>query len=135
MQGVLQAMYPLAMHRQGIRPVWPAIGTTRDEYGPLAGCISCQNSALERLERAAGLVTKQYRTDVGGNRPLRNNRPARGVHGCKGHFRYVHNSYVLTPTALHTERSVNFLQDSATILVKTRPVASAGKELSRNAGA
>jgi len=39
----------------------------------------------------------------------------------------VHNSYVLTPTALNAERVVNFLQDSATILVKTRPVASAGK--------
>jgi hypothetical protein len=61
-------------------------------------------------------------------------RHARGVHGCKGHFRYVYNFYVLTPTALNAERAVNFLQDSATILVKTRPVASAGKELSRNAG-
>jgi hypothetical protein len=47
-----------------VRGVLQAIGTTRDEYGPLAGCISCQNSALERLERAAGLVTKQYRTWV-----------------------------------------------------------------------
>jgi hypothetical protein len=46
-----------------------------------------------------------------------------------GHLRYVHNSDVLTPTTLHG-KGVNFLQDSATLLMKTQPVASAGQELS-----
>src|SRR5262245_58802511 len=60
------------------------------------------------------------------------------LHGCKEipptKPRYVHNSYVLTPTALNAERVVNFLQDSATILVKARPCSIGGEELSRNAG-
>jgi hypothetical protein len=51
-----------------------------------------------------------------------------------GRFRCVHNSDVLTPTTLHGKGGVNFLQDSATLLMKTQPVASAGQELSGHEG-
>jgi hypothetical protein len=47
-----------------------------------------------------------------------------------GDCRYVYHAEVWILTALHAERGVKFLEDLATIMVHTQPVASAGHERS-----